>query len=188
MPARQVSRRRGGERARRSGFGFRLSWHPVHADPPRGVASSRMWIERAGLDTGSRVDGLERQRRSLPTYVNSQPCVSIHAAARMMVPEDGFEPPRFGLQNRCSTAELLGQSGIAGTSRPFGELAPRAARNKPQASARARIFADLVGARQAAFSRLMFITSWRSASPYFLPRCARRRAALAASASKYFLA
>ena len=27
--------------------------------------------------------------------------------ARIMVPDEGIEPPTFGLQNRCSTAELI---------------------------------------------------------------------------------
>jgi hypothetical protein len=27
-----------------------------------------------------------------------------------MVPDEGIEPPTFGLQNRCSTAELIRQS------------------------------------------------------------------------------
>ena len=26
---------------------------------------------------------------------------------RIMVPDEGIEPPTFGLQNRCSTAELI---------------------------------------------------------------------------------
>ena len=31
---------------------------------------------------------------------------------RGMVPAEGIEPPTFGLQNRCSTAELSRREGI----------------------------------------------------------------------------
>ncbi len=40
-----------------------------------------------------------------------------------MVPDEGIEPPTFGLQNRCSTAELIRLlvSKIAGTIGPAGQ-------------------------------------------------------------------
>jgi hypothetical protein len=31
----------------------------------------------------------------------------IVQALEMLVPDEGIEPPTFGLQNRCSTAELI---------------------------------------------------------------------------------
>jgi hypothetical protein len=30
-----------------------------------------------------------------------------------MVPEEGIEPPTFGLQNRCSTAELIRHAAVS---------------------------------------------------------------------------
>ena len=58
----------------------------------------------------------------------------------LMVPGEGFEPPAFGLQNRCSTAELTrlarlskiamdGSRGKRGTSgQQFGQANGREAR------------------------------------------------------------
>jgi hypothetical protein len=33
--------------------------------------------------------------------------VTVLIAEKEMVPDEGIEPPTFGLQNRCSTAELI---------------------------------------------------------------------------------
>ncbi len=34
--------------------------------------------------------------------------MTVHIAAILfVVPDEGIEPPTFGLQNRCSTAELI---------------------------------------------------------------------------------
>jgi hypothetical protein len=36
-----------------------------------------------------------------------------------LVPDEGIEPPTFGLQNRCSTAELIRRfGGFCATSEP----------------------------------------------------------------------
>src|SRR5947209_19528719 len=36
---------------------------------------------------------------------------------KRLVPDEGIEPPTFGLQNRCSTAELIRPAGAGDTSR-----------------------------------------------------------------------
>jgi hypothetical protein len=33
--------------------------------------------------------------------------MTIYKSLKLLVPDEGIEPPTFGLQNRCSTAELI---------------------------------------------------------------------------------
>src|SRR5690606_21115688 len=40
-----------------------------------------------------------------------------------MVPDEGIEPPTFGLQNRCSTAELIRPTGLS--SPPLRQAEPK---------------------------------------------------------------
>jgi hypothetical protein len=39
-------------------------------------------------------------------YIASNSSASTHNYLILLVPGEGIEPPTFGLQNRCSTAEL----------------------------------------------------------------------------------
>ena len=38
--------------------------------------------------------------------------------SEIVVPDEGIEPPTFGLQNRCSTAELIRPGGLHLTAQP----------------------------------------------------------------------
>ena len=47
-----------------------------------------------------------------------QATTSRAALTRPMVPEEGLEPPTFGLQNRCTTAVLIRPAAHVGQSTP----------------------------------------------------------------------
>src|ERR1700748_3320752 len=54
--------------------------------------------------------------------------------SRMMVPDEGIEPPTFGLQNRCSTAELIRQRvarSVIAEAHAGGNCAPAGGRPAP---------------------------------------------------------
>ena len=53
-----------------------------------------------------------------------------------MVPDEGIEPPTFGLQNRCSTAELIRRPGCCACLR---EAPPRSKPDQPASSTGAPI-------------------------------------------------
>jgi hypothetical protein len=50
-------------------------------------------------------------------------------SAKSLVPAEGIEPPTFGLQNRCSTAELSRRRLESGQGSAMRRVCPRARRN-----------------------------------------------------------
>jgi hypothetical protein len=82
-----------------------------------------------------------------------------------MVPDEGIEPPTFGLQNRCSTAELIRRLG------GFALSASRAARKSAalQAEPAATVGAQGPGADTASSmpgqGGMVIATNARAASP-----------------------
>ena len=72
------------------------------------MVTRRIWMAARELSVNVR-DGYWFM---IAAWIDVAACLNAAAGASRMVPDEGIEPPTFGLQNRCSTAELIRPYGL----------------------------------------------------------------------------